>query len=239
MGHTERGNILFLILLAVVLFAALSYAVTSSTRGGGKSASQESAATLAANLMQIFTMTESTLNRWLLTGGYSSVANIDMYTSNMSSSGNLTGCASTSCNLFNGAGGGISPDLEITKYRNPLATHANCTGLTIISPTMFSISVMNAGTTQTDLVMSYGCIRNDICDEINKQFGIANPGDTALNVAIGGFTTDFDYFRNSGFTDNLTADQLGKNDARVNGQRTFCQRGGTTGSTVFHVLLAR
>ena len=64
----QRGNILFLILLAVVLFAALSYAVTSQ-RDGGKNASGESAKSHASALLQYAALVENTVHRMVMVGG--------------------------------------------------------------------------------------------------------------------------------------------------------------------------
>lgn len=66
---SSRGNALFLILIAVVLFAALSYAITQSGRGGSGGVSRE---TLTIDVGRMFDQTaliEQTRMRLLLTTG--------------------------------------------------------------------------------------------------------------------------------------------------------------------------
>lgn len=65
----NRGNVLFLILLAVALFAALSYAVTQAGRSGGKDISDEDARLAASQITQYATLLEQTVTRLRLSNG--------------------------------------------------------------------------------------------------------------------------------------------------------------------------
>ena len=59
----QSGNVLFLILIAVALFAALSYAVTQSGRSGGGDASAEKNAIIASELLQYSTALRTAITR--------------------------------------------------------------------------------------------------------------------------------------------------------------------------------
>jgi hypothetical protein len=65
---SERGNVLFLILIAVALFAALSYAVTQSSRSGRGDASSETAAVNAATITQYPTGIRTSVLRMTISG---------------------------------------------------------------------------------------------------------------------------------------------------------------------------
>ncbi len=66
---SERGNVLFLILIAVALFAALSYAVTQSTRSGGGDASRETNLVNAAAITQYPASIKTAITRMLVSSG--------------------------------------------------------------------------------------------------------------------------------------------------------------------------
>lgn len=64
----EGGNVLFLILIAVALFAALSYVVTQSTRSGGGSTEREKNILSSAQMTQYPTALRTALIRLVLGG---------------------------------------------------------------------------------------------------------------------------------------------------------------------------
>lgn len=66
--QNESGNVLFLILIAVALFAALSYAVTQSTRSGSGTTERETILLNSAGLTQYPTTLRTAVVRMILAG---------------------------------------------------------------------------------------------------------------------------------------------------------------------------
>lgn len=76
--HNHRsGNVLFFILIAVALFAAFSYAVLGSTRGGGASINKEKSTLLVSQLLHYPVMIRAAVSRMVLSGA--NIEDISIY----------------------------------------------------------------------------------------------------------------------------------------------------------------
>ena len=110
--NPQAGNILFLILLAVVLFAALSYAVTQSTNGGVKDASPEKLSAQVSEIMNQTAAMDLAITR-LRSRGCSdtqiSFQSSAVTTFPHNDYSNTNAPDDKSCNVFDQAGAGLNP----------------------------------------------------------------------------------------------------------------------------------
>lgn len=218
----SRGNILFLILLAVVLFAALASAVTSSLRGGGKDASNENATAAAADILSWLKQVDQAVMRMMLVGGiplekidFDDVTNL-YQDGTINRFNNLT-CVTAECEVFNVNGGGVAPrkfdkygessmDLGTTNARKP--GHMS-----------FQVaSMMDLGSPAFDVGTRIDFIKLPICKAFNRQLSLPDcPGITQTGglVTFAGDSDTINTKLSSGSPYTFTG-----NDIR--GRTTFC-----------------
>lgn len=113
MNSHQNGNVLFLILVAVALFAALSYAVTSSTRSGGGSVSKDKAKANAALIVQHGTAIRNAVMRVKLSGNCTDTtldfSNEIYKKTDEARTNTINANAPSSCYIYSANGGNIIP----------------------------------------------------------------------------------------------------------------------------------
>jgi len=155
MLQDNKGNALFLILIAVALFAALSYAVTQSGRSGG-GVERESLLIESGKMVQYSSSVRDSLLRLILTG--TAETNLLLDVADVGEDA-----------LFSTEGGGaIKPD---TSY-----------GTWTVGGIGDGISVQGVGTPDEDIVI-YALMnfsQGNLCTTINDQLGLSpnNNSDT-------------------------------------------------------------
>ena len=166
MSKQQSGNALFLILIAVALFAALSYSITQSGRGG-TDPQKETAMLKASKILAWASSINLAMNRIQLVNG----CNIDAVVAN-----NLKGNPATypgSCNLFDIANGGGAVYQQIRDGdANIFGTYTSPPGPGKISNIFNVMDVYGVGTTSGDVILHLFSIPADTCRAINKQVGI-------------------------------------------------------------------
>lgn len=159
----QKGNALFLILIAVALFAAVSYAVTQSGRGGADT-SKETMRIDAVSLTEYAAQLRTAVTRMLLTG--TSFADLEFCSpadgACAYSSGVDEFCATGANCVFAPEGGGAP---------KPSAAITGVPGFTLITLCKDLINIQGVGTTANDIVFSYsflGSLDATFCSIVNQ-----------------------------------------------------------------------
>lgn len=179
MHSKQRGNILFLILLAVILFAALSYAVTQSLRGGGNDASDEQSRSLAATLLQNVVAYKLVFDRLYISGDYKQVqltANAATNAGTCYLSTTITPCRTI---------GIFSNEVQAIKLLPPkgsLGPPFETLGIQFLSMRV-RINGTDVGTTEYDEIIRVVSPTNSVCRAMNVLAGREATIPTCTNSA--------------------------------------------------------
>lgn len=185
----QKGNVLFLILLAIILFVALAQAVMHSLRGGGRDISDEQAQSYAAAITQYGALTANTVGRLMLVNDCKdneiSFQNdvVGNYTNTMTPPGNR-------CKVFHPAGGGMAWPEVNRQWLDPYFTKSPWNGgfsygQVYFPPVMSFEGVGGYIYTESgrddvnlqyvDLYFSIAFVNDAVCKAINVGLGLPYP----------------------------------------------------------------
>lgn len=227
--HTEKGNVVFLILIAVALFAALSFAATQNSKsGGGSDAARETRVMKASQVTQYMTGIETTMIKMRISKGCTE----DGMSFYMVGVPELAAYLHTPevadiCKVFHPLGGGIPwapPPEGVNDGSQWIITGANA---------VRDVGTHNGNADSSELMVILPNVNRDFCLDMNRKLGITAVGG-APPAASGPYDT-------TEFAGNYTAGDVIEGAAGsevLNGQLSGCfQSGGTY--HFFHVLLQR
>lgn len=162
----DEGNVLFLILIAVALFAALSYAVTSSTRSGGN-ASSETTLISTAQITQFPASIGMAVVRMTMTG-----TGVDEVRFNTPPDfGNLPPLA-LATGVFHPLGGGATA----VKAPGDIMTSGAATDW-VFNADLEIPEIGLGGAGGNDLIAYLIGVKQGICDKLNVEYGVTAVGD--------------------------------------------------------------
>lgn len=242
--RSEKGNILFLILLAVVLFAALSYAVTQSLRGGGQNANSEKNLVKSATITQYPVGVRAAILR-MIVGGTSPTSIWFDPPSVFADFSNVT--ADQALEVFHPSGGGAVFALIPS---DALATASSSARWYFNSDfEVPGIGTSTAGEAGNDLIAFADNMDATLCAKINSELGVGSvPTLTGTKREIEKQQTKYDKGNTSSvitYTQvttgtNHIADNSTPANGVTNNKPYLCVKNGSDGNNMYyHVLVER
>ncbi len=172
MKHASiSGNVLFIILVAIGLFAALAAAVMNS-EGGGKNAGSERAALYANDIALFAGSVEQAVGRMFARGISESdlCFDLDGATGGDTRYEGPAGCATIANRVFHPQGGGISYQAPSDRYLDPSFSSFRFYGEYLITDqTSISHVPPNGSSSTTELMILLPYVTKEICIALNDM----------------------------------------------------------------------
>lgn len=170
----QRGNVLFLILIAVALFAALSYAVTKSTSGGGNADSETQQIDIAVYNQNI-ALLRTTIQRMMIINGLS-IDQIHLCdSSGLCLLGPVGPCSSGDGCVFASEGGGLSVSNFISNKFGIVVSEAS-EGVTIAGHGSSNIIITSLAIPNMGIPYS-----EDHCKALLRSYGLSETVEEELD----------------------------------------------------------
>jgi hypothetical protein len=222
---SQNGNVLFLILIAVALFAALSYVVTLSLRAGGSGKETEAWMIQSSQITQYPVSVGASVQRMIMNG-------TDLLQIEFNPPENFDDLSDEKLGVFHPTGGGATYSKS-----GPDTMDGALPGTWYFNAEFEIDSVGSSAASDfegNDLVAFLPGIKSAVCEELNERFGITGDID-----APAGAGTDATTMMDDNYAIPATETILGGADsAGLSGQSFGCFT--SNGQHIYyHVLMAR
>mgnify|MGYP006267247151 CR=1 FL=1 len=231
--RSERGNALFLILIAVALFAALSYAITQSVSGGGSDSTSEQNTVNAAALTSFPTTVKTGITRMTLGGASLNALDFDR-------AGGGNGSDDSENDVFGNDGTGTDGGLTFLPPAQPAAV---TDGFWFFSG---AHAIDGIGGTEAELIMATQLSSLEICNIINENLygdsdGITNNDDSDFAPPADAATADGadDTSAAAFYPASGSVNDIGEvTNSDLSGQPAACLEDGSDNYYFYYVLQA-
>jgi hypothetical protein len=237
--HRQRGNALFLILIGIALFAALSFAVTQGDRGKGTIASEETLL-MAGRMMYWASEAEAFVTRAQMADKVKDWG----FCTRQTGTGWVSQCASTNCILFTNSTcnsakqtQGIAPwRIDAAKWYQGSSATSYAAAPANGQVNLYTLRIAGVGTSAAEVVLFFPLLRDDLCREINRKLGLTDtlPTDTYNYEA-------YEIPTPAVPEPSVTAlSDIGDQVVELAGRTSFCvKRAGGEGGRFIHVVIER
>lgn len=233
----ERGNAFFIVLMAVILFAALAITFSRGMQQGGETISQRQAEIAATDILTYVQQLERTVNKMMQNGRSETYLNFAGTPSDGLAYTNAdVECPPDECKIFHPSGGALTPVSPVAKWLDSSKSTDVFYG-TYLFTAKYCINDIADSTCLNgkgvELLVMLPYIRENVCNALNEKLGITGLPIPANLVAFAS-SDKFDG------TFPSTGGPILLSDAAMNGKNAACIHDNANQQNVFYaVLLAR